>query len=232
VAPLVDFVNKIGPKAWDMGPNVSLDEETIGFQGRHADKLRITYKAEGDGFQCDAICENGFTYGVYFRNAPPPKKYVDQGLSPLHARCMWLFDKLEHRKHRVWMDNLYMSAKFARAAYCHPNSVLISGVTRKSGRGVPSCVLQEEQKNKKAQMRVRGTVKVAVLRGDLKCPDLLCVSVYDTKPVNFLSMSADSVRWIRKERKAFNPDRNKEENIKFLRLNINDDYNNYLVALI
>ncbi len=77
-------------------------------------------------------------------------------------------------------------------------------------------------------MRVRGTVKVAVLRGDLKCPELLCVSVYDTKPVNFLSMSADSVRWIRKERKAFNPDRNKEENIKFLRLNINDDYNNYM----
>ena len=31
------------------------DEQTLGFQGQHADKLRITHKGEGDGFQCDAL---------------------------------------------------------------------------------------------------------------------------------------------------------------------------------
>ena len=34
-----------------LGRDISGDEPTIGFQGRHADMLRITYKAEGDGFQ-------------------------------------------------------------------------------------------------------------------------------------------------------------------------------------
>ena len=37
-----------------------IDEMKIGFQGMHAVKKRITYKAEGDGFQVDALCEDGF----------------------------------------------------------------------------------------------------------------------------------------------------------------------------
>ena len=36
-------------RAWQLGRDISGDEQTIGFQGRHADKLRITYKAEGMG---------------------------------------------------------------------------------------------------------------------------------------------------------------------------------------
>jgi len=49
-----------------MGRSVSCDEQTIGFQGRHQDKQRISYKKEGDGFQADCICENGYTYTFYF----------------------------------------------------------------------------------------------------------------------------------------------------------------------
>jgi hypothetical protein len=49
--------------AWDVGSHVSCDEQTIGFQGWHQDKLRINYKKEGDGFQADTICESGYTYG-------------------------------------------------------------------------------------------------------------------------------------------------------------------------
>ena len=55
-------------------------------------------------------------------------------------------------------------------------------------RGIPSSVKQEEMKNKKKQIEVRGTVKVAVLQGDEKFPNLVASSIYDTKPVQFLSM--------------------------------------------
>ena len=49
-------------------------------------KMRITYKKEGDGFQCDALCDDGFTFSVFFRNEKAPSKYTKKGLSPLHAR--------------------------------------------------------------------------------------------------------------------------------------------------
>jgi len=222
---VVNWINFVGPKSVQLGEHAAVDEQTIGFQGRHADKMRITYKRAGDGFQCDVLCENGFTLAVYFRNVPPPDKYIKQGLSPLHARVMWLFDKLEDSHHRVWMDNLYLSATFCKAAYNHTNKVLIAGVTRKGGRGLPISVLQQEVENKKQQMLVRGTVKVSVLQGDPKCPTLVAASVYDTKPVHFLSMICESIQWISKERSVFNVDTFKCETLRFLRLNINDSYN-------
>ena len=89
------------------------DEETLGFKGKHIDKLRITYKAEGDVLQCDAICDDGYTFTFYFRNQPAPKKYLDDGFSPLHARIMTLFDCFIDEYHQVRFDNLYMAAKFA-----------------------------------------------------------------------------------------------------------------------
>jgi hypothetical protein len=101
--------------------------------------MRITYKKEGDGFQCDAICDDGFCFSIYFRNEPPPRKYTFQGLSPLHARDMWLFEQLRDDGHRCRLDNLYMSAKFAKTAINHDRKILIAGVGRKSGRGVPNC---------------------------------------------------------------------------------------------
>jgi hypothetical protein len=48
------------PLAWILGRVFSLDEQTIGFQGHHVDKKPITYKAEGDGFQHHALCQDGW----------------------------------------------------------------------------------------------------------------------------------------------------------------------------
>jgi hypothetical protein len=115
------------------------------------------------------------------------------GLSPLHSRVMALFDTVNDKYHRFGMENLYMSAKFAKAAYNNTNRVLIAGVTRQGMRGLPKAVIQEEVNTPSAQMQVRGTVKVAVLKGDPGCASLIAASVYDTKPVHFLSMSAESV---------------------------------------
>jgi Transposase IS4 len=71
VSMLIKWINYVGPQSVDLGESIAIDEQTIGFQGRHGDKLRISYKAEGDGFQADVICQEGFTYQSYFCNEPP-----------------------------------------------------------------------------------------------------------------------------------------------------------------
>ena len=67
---------------------------TIRFQGKHVDKRQITYKNEGDGFQADTLCQDGFTYQIFMRNYPAPLKYIKEGLSQLQSRLMALFDSL------------------------------------------------------------------------------------------------------------------------------------------
>ena len=69
------------------------------------------------------------------------------------------------------------------------------GVTRKSGRGLPVSIIQEELHNRKEQEKVRDTVIAAELFGDSKCPSLIAVSVYDTKTVHFLSMAIDNIKF-------------------------------------
>ena len=84
-------------RTWIYGIEISVDKQTLKFQEQHVDKLRITYKREGDRFQCDALCDDGYTFAFMFRNKPSPKKWTDQGISPIHARVMSLFDKLNAR---------------------------------------------------------------------------------------------------------------------------------------
>ena len=69
----------VSMSAWMLGRDISGDEEMIGFQGQHADKLHITYKAEEDGFQCDALADAGFTWKFYFCNQPVPEKWTTLG---------------------------------------------------------------------------------------------------------------------------------------------------------
>jgi len=99
------------------GVDVSIDEQTIGCKGRHPDILRINYKREGDGFQCDAICSDGYTYSFYFRNQAPPKVFVDMQMSPLHTKVHALIQQLPGTNYRCAMDNLYVSAKLCRYTY-------------------------------------------------------------------------------------------------------------------
>ena len=110
----IDCVSREG---WILGENVLGDKQTIGFQGKHVDKQRITYKAEGDGFQCDALCDSGYTFTFYFRNQNAPTKYLRKGFSPLHLRILAMFDNLKSDHHNIWFDNLYLSAKFCKGKY-------------------------------------------------------------------------------------------------------------------
>jgi hypothetical protein len=68
-------------------------------------------------------------------------------------------------------------------------------------------------------------VKAAVLRGDSDCSDLVAVSIYDSKPVYFLTMAAEEIKWVECQKKVYCRETGKMESMKFLRVNINTDYN-------
>ena len=148
------------------------------------------------------------------------------GLSPLHARVMSLFDAVNDKFHHCAMDNLYNSAAFCKAAFTHSHKVLVHGVTRKGMRGIPECVKQEEEECKKKQLKVRGTVKVAVLKGDPFCPNLIATSIYDTKPVHYLSMCTEKVEWSQVKKSVYNRESGEMESMKFLQVNQIHKYNN------
>ena len=83
---------------------------------------------------------------------------------------MALFDEVTDEYHECGVDNMYISTKFCRDAYTHPKEINLHGVTRKSGRVLPSTIMQQEPKNKDEQEKVRGTVLAAEPVGDSKCP--------------------------------------------------------------
>jgi len=83
IRPLLKWMDYIFPLVWMAGLFFAVDEMTVEFKGMHKNKSRITYKNEGDGFQCNTLCDNGFCYQFYFRNDPAPKQYTETGLSPL-----------------------------------------------------------------------------------------------------------------------------------------------------
>ena len=229
IRKLVDHLNKQCKDMWVPGKFLAIDEQTIGFQGASGMKLRISYKREGDGFQCDAVCDRGYTFSFWFRHGDPPKlseKYKKFDLSPLHSRVVWLAERLPNRWTRLYMDNLFNSEKLFSAlnlAQC-----LAHGVVRTHGRGFPEGIIQREEKNLKAAEALRGTTKAAHLTNSTKCPDLLAVSIYDTKPVHLLSTTAAEVRWIVKQRGVWSAEVQKKAMIKYLRLNVIEEYNSHM----
>ena len=161
-------MNHLLPLIWLLGVCFTIDDMTIGFQGMLADKKRITYKSEGGGFQEDELCEDGFCFQFYFRNDPANVEYTNTGLSPLYSRVMELFDSAEDDHHVCGMDNLYNYVTVCKRAWNHKRKLKVHGVTRKGTRGIPGCVVQEEQKSRKKKLEVRGTTKAAILKGDPK----------------------------------------------------------------
>ena len=215
----------ISKKCVFIGRQISCDEQTIGFQGRHPDILRISYKREGDGFQCDSICADGYTYCFYFRNQPAPKFFLDLGMSSLHARVHGLWDQLPSKNYTCAMDNLYMSSRFCRSAWRCKQKVMAYGVVRSDNRGVPKCVHQDAVTKKSDLEKCRGTLKVAHLRGDDKIKGLVALSYYDSKPFYMLTNACEKVEWLEKTRRIWRKDVQQLVETKFHRLNIIDDYN-------
>ena len=106
----------------------------------------------------DCICSDGYTYNFYFRHQRDPAgARTDtplENMSPLHQRVLSLISQLPDKNYTLGMDNLFNSAKLARAAKAMPQRVMTHGVVQVSGRGVPKCVIQNEVSRKEDQERV------------------------------------------------------------------------------
>ncbi len=184
---LLDKLNNNAREMWIPGKWFSIDEQTLGFQGRSGLKLRISYTKEGDGFQCDAVCDDGYTFSFFFCHGdvlPLPKEFKEKipDLSPTAMRVVWLALRLPNMWSRIYMDNLFNSRKLFAALYLA--KALAHGVVRTTGRGLPPLVRQLEEKNVNEAQKVRGRTAAARLVNLSDCPDLFACSVYDTKPVN------------------------------------------------
>ena len=226
VHPFLKHILSVSKEAAFIGRDLSCDEQTIGFQGHHRDKQRITYKKEGDGFLADALCSDGYTFTFHFRHQPASEKIMKiYNCSPLHARVLGLISQLPHKYYTLGMDNLYMSTKLGRLTYGMKQKVMIHGVTRPSLRGIPPAIKQQEVTRKGDLEKVRHTVKVAILKGDEVCNDLISISIYDTKPVYFLTSATESIEWIKKEKKVYDAQKKKTVKMPFYRLNVIDFYN-------
>ena len=226
IEPLLKQALRVSKEAVIPGQDASIDEQTMGFQGNHEDKKRIDEKNEGDGFQSDSInIEGGYTWAFYFRNQPPPPKWTDIGLCPLHARVMALIEQLQHKYHCIYMDNLYLSAKLCLVTWKY-HKAMIHGVCRQGGRGIPEKIKQQPLTKQDEEFAARGTLYAAICKGDPEMTPIVCTSLYDVKPFYMLSTVADEIVWNKKIMNIFCQHKRRKVKVPFYRLNLADMYNN------
>eukprot|EP00957_Ditylum_brightwellii_P128554 9806242-Ditylum_brightwellii.AAC.1 len=137
---------------------------------------------------------------------------------------MSLFDVSKELYYKCTMDNLCNLISFCQTAFNHRKKVLCQGVTCKGMCGIPPSVIQEEKKRCNDQICACGRVKAAVPEGDPNCPQLVAWSIYDTKPVHFLSMACEKLKWMVMEKQVFNVDSGKTETMRFLHMNTIHSY--------
>jgi hypothetical protein len=225
VDELFRWLRFIWKEAWVLAKDFSNDEQSCKMQGKSEYKVRCgKFKRLGDGLQCDCLADDGYTWDFYFRNEPSDPDLLAQGFCPMHCRLLHMFCNLREHYHCCTMDNLFNSVKLARAAYSLPKPVLVHGVLRKSGRGCPPCVLQEEKIGKHADA-ARGTVKAAVLKGDSMSSDLVVASCYDQKPFYMISSKCDKVSWEPVTKKVWSSNLKANVNFTFLRWSLSHSYN-------
>ena len=151
--PIFKWMDSIFREVLMLGITYSVKEMIMRFQGLHKDKIIITYKRKGDGFQCNALCQDGFCYQFYFRNHPDPSKYLKQGISPLHEKVMNIFDSTKDKFHICGMDNLCNLALLCKRSFIHKMKFMIYGVTRTGMREIPYAIKQEEVENRRGETR-------------------------------------------------------------------------------
>ena len=171
-----------------LGVTFSVDETTMRFKDHHADKIRITYNAEGDRLQTYALYQKVNRYQIFMCKNSLSKKYLSKRLSLLDSRVMAIFDTVEEKHHQCATDNIIHSAIFFKSAYNHERFFMTHGVLRKGMRGIPPCIKHEKFKSKKAHIDTRGIAKTVVPKGDPKLNKIIEASVYDTEPVHYISM--------------------------------------------
>ena len=74
IDPFILHLLKCFAEMWNLGAEISFDEATQGFKGRHYLKAKIKFKKAGDGYLIDCIGDDGFIFTFYQRTNPAPKK--------------------------------------------------------------------------------------------------------------------------------------------------------------
>ncbi len=73
VSAILTELQKNCEHCWGTVTWVAIDEQIIGFKSKHCLALHITYKKEGDGYQFDPLCADGYTFSFYFCHGDAPK---------------------------------------------------------------------------------------------------------------------------------------------------------------
>ena len=149
--------------------------------------------------------------------------------SPFHSCALSLFDFFNHKFHWCVTDNLYMSLKFDSFYLKHEKKVIIVGVTWKGHQVLPECVLQNGKTPLTEKQRVCVTTKDEVLNGGPQGPNLVILSVYDQKPVHFLSWFCTEINYIYKSKFIYPKEDKRMNEIYLLRLNVNNHHKNEMV---
>jgi len=135
-----------------------------------------------------------------------------------------MFGNLKESGHHCKMDNLFNSMSLALAVYMLLPRLLVHGVMRKSGWGVPSVVLQEELGGNMADV-VRGTVKVTVLKEDSESHDLIITSCYEQKPLYMITHSVQEVTCADHVKRVYSYLQKKVVDFMFLCWSLSHEYN-------
>ena len=124
-------------KRWFYLNTFLLTKKLIIFHGASEFKSRIVFKKSGDISQEDSFCSNEYTFTFNFQHQKPLESYIDQGLSPLHTWIIFMFDQFKNKHHSMFMNNVYVSASFARAALQSQETrwkSMVSGCDRSESR--------------------------------------------------------------------------------------------------
>ena len=69
--PFLLHLQKFFLEYWEGGCNIVGNEQDAGFQGKHSNKVWVTFKRKRDGFLIDAICDDRFIITFYFQHISP-----------------------------------------------------------------------------------------------------------------------------------------------------------------
>ena len=101
----------------------------------------------------------------------------------------------------------------------------MNGVTRAKDCGLPRFFIQQEETQKLNKSRAIGEIKAGVIEGDAYCSGLVCCSIYDTKPIHFLTMASEEIKYITKERDVYDIQNHNRVAMGFHRKNLQEEYN-------
>ena len=208
------------------GIKLSLDEETAGCKARCAlvTRIKTSQKKEGDGFQFDAICEDGYTISFWARcDVLPCAQPKD--VSPRDTRCAWLVEQLPGAWYHMWMDNLYTSWKFGEMLAAR--QCLFGGTMRNEDwRGIHKAVVQKVVTKAAELEKAKGTLLASVrAQGMPQGCEVICTSFYDDAPFMMMSNIVGSVNVIEIHRKCYSTGTQKHFWVIVKRLSLADLYN-------